>query len=263
MRPEILTATVGHERFTPVSNRFSYSVYYVIVPVTDDPLRLPRLFGIDRSSLLSIRTSDHGAKGKTTWRRWIKETCGTRGLPIADDDTVLLIAHPRILGYAFNPISHWLIFEKDGYLKGVLCEVHNTFGDDHNYLLHRGGAEITPAHSFAAPKRLYVSPFNTVPPGSYRFRFEVTPDRFASHIDYLEDGTRLLATYLGGTRAPLTPRTIIYHFIRYPLMTVHVVVRIHYQALRLWLKGLPHTLATRPPHTTRETTLGTEITTAS
>jgi DUF1365 family protein len=108
-----------------------------------------------------------------------------------------------------------------------------------------------------------VSPFNTVPPGSYRFRFEVSPDRFASHIDYYENGKYILATYLGGVRAPLTARAIFYHFFRYPLMTVHVIVRIHFQALRLWLKGMPHTLATRPPRTSRETTLGMEITTVS
>jgi len=263
MKPEILTATVGHERFTPVSNRFTYSVYYIVVPVMRQALALPRFFGIDKRALLSMRTEDHGAQDATSWRMWITTTCAAHGLTVAAEDTVLLIAHPRILGYVFNPISHWLIFEKDAYLKGVLCEVHNTFGDDHNYLLHREGDEITPQHVFGAPKRLYVSPFNTVPPGSYRFRFQATPARFESHIDYYEGGRHILATYMGGSRSPLTPRSILAHFFRYPLMTAHVIVRIHYQAVRLWLKGLAHTLAARPPHTTRETTRGHEVTTAS
>lgn len=255
---ELLSATVGHERFTPKRNAFTYQVYYVITPVTDDTVPAPALFSFNRFNILSMHTKDHGPKDGSSWRAWIAAQCMRRGMHLAPEDTVLLIAHPRLFGYAFNPISYWLIYEKDSYLKAVLCEVHNTFGDDHNYLLlHDDFTAIEPAHLFSAKKHLYVSPFNTVAPGSYTFTFAALPETFKSVINYFENDAHILNTYMGGARTPLTTQAICTVLVTYPLMTLLVVWRIHWQALRLYLKGVQNTLAKRPARTSNETTQGT------
>ena len=259
MMLELLTALVGHERFTQRSNKFSYSVFYVVVPVTREAYTKPRLWSFDRFNLLSMYAKDHGPRDGSSWRDWIEKECAAQGMTLAPEDTVLLIAHPRYCGYAFNPISYWLIFERDLHLKAMLCEVHNTFGSTHNYFLrHEDGRPIVSSDVFSAKKHLYVSPFNTVEPGSYTFSFTVTPQKFTSVINYFEHGRHVLNTYMGGVREPLTNRRILGVLVRYPLMTLLIVYRIHYQALRLYLKGVRPTLSSRPPHTEGKTTRAKE-----
>ena len=257
MTLELLEATVGHERFSPKKHVFTYSVFYVVTPVTEPMPTPPRLFSFDAWNIFSTRLKDHGPKDGSPWRPWIEKECAAHGITLAPDDRVLLIAHPRLFCYAFNPIAHWLVFEKDAHLKAVLCEVHNTFGDDHNYFLSAGGRPITKDDVFSAKKHLYVSPFNTVAPGSYTFSFGVSPEHFSSTIDYFEDGVRILNAGMSGARTPLTPARILAAMIRYPLMTFMIIWRIHYQALTLYLKGMKPTLGTRHPHITGETTEGT------
>lgn len=257
MKLELLTAKVGHERFTQRANKFVYNVYYVVTPVAESTFPTPKLWSFDRFNIFSMRLKDHGARDATEWRAWISEQCGAQGLLLDPDDQVLLIAHPRLFGYAFNPISYWLVFEKTLYLKAVLCEVHNTFGSSHNYFLaHEDFRGIGPKDVFTAKKNLYVSPFNAVPPGSYTFTFQVTDASFKSVINYFENGEHVLNTFMGGTRAPLTSINILRTIFAYPFMTLLVVFRIHFQALRLRMKGVKSTLASRPPHTAGKTTKG-------
>ncbi len=255
---ELLTASVGHARFSPKKNSFTYHVYYLVCPVTEETVSTPALFSFNRFNVLSMHTQDHGPKDGSAWRPWVAAQCSARGMHIASDDAVHLVAHPRLFGFAFNPISYWLVFEKDTHLKAVLCEVHNTFGDNHNYLLlHEDLRAIQPTDVFDAKKNLYVSPFNTVMPGSYQFSFTASSSRFKSVINYYENDVHLLNTYMGGTRSPLTTLRICALVVTYPLMTLLVVWRIHWQAVRLYVKGMQNTLHTRPPHTEHGTTQGT------
>jgi uncharacterized protein len=259
MKLDLLLATVGHKRFTQRENTFAYRVYYVVCPVPNEGISTPRLWSFDRWNIFSMYRKDHGARDGSSWRAWITKECSTQGMALDTEDQVLLIAHPRLFGYAFNPISYWLIYEKSSYLKAVLCEVHNTFGSTHNYFLaHRDGSPIQPHDVFTAQKHLYVSPFNTVPPGSYTFTFSVTNGTYSSVIDYFENGERVLNTHMSGVRIPLTDAAIARTLFAYPCMTFLVLFRIHWQALRLYLKGVKNTLATRPPHTAGKTTRGEE-----
>ena len=257
---ELLTASVGHARFSPKKNSFVYQVYYAICPVTDEPVATPRLFSFSRVNVLSMYTKDHGPKDGSAWRPWIAAQCAARGMQLSPSDAVFLIAHPRLLRYAFNPISYWLVYEKNTHLKAVLCEVHNTFGDNHNYLLlHDDFKTIEPADLFTAKKNLYVSPFNTVAPGTYQFSFTANSTQFKSVINYFEHDVHILNTYMGGVRSPLTTWSICKVIITYPLMTFLTVWRIHRQAIILYVKGVQNTLHTRHPHTANQTTQGTTL----
>jgi DUF1365 family protein len=252
----LLRATVGHERTSPTRNRFQYKVFYVDFPVTENAVSLPRFFSLNRFNIFSIYSKDHGRRDGSSWHAWFSEQCSARGIAVKTDDTVRLISHPRLFGFAFNPISFWVLQDKNENIKAVLCEVHNTFGDDHNYLLaHDDGHFINKHDVFKADKQLYVSPFNTMQ-GHYLFSFLVRADRFESHIKYFVGDTLTVDTYMGGTLLPLTPLTILRSVVEYPFMTLLVLYRIHFQALRLLLKRVTPTLKERPVHTTGKTTHG-------
>jgi DUF1365 family protein len=252
---EILFAKVGHRRLFPKSNEFLYDVFYVVTPITEVSPTPPRFLSINRFNLTSIFTKDHGAHNETAWRSWIVSQCAHRNIKICSEDVVVLISHPRVFGYVFNPISFWLVFEKNSYLKAVLCEVRNTFGDNHNYLLaHDTNRAILASDIFRATKGLYVSPFNKVEHGRYQFSFDVTSSKFKTTIDYFEKDVHILEVFMEGIRKPLTTARILIALLRYPLMTVMIVYRIHRQAVRLYLKGVKNTLAHRPDPTDGKTT---------
>lgn len=254
---ELLHARVGHIRLTPKRHVFSYGVFYVVTPILKSPLPTPRFFSFDRWNLLSMYGQDNGARTDSSLREWIEETLREHAVELRPDDSIILIAHPRVFGYVFNPISHWLILDKESKLRAVLCEVHNTFGDDHNYLLaHADGRAISEHDVFAAKKHLYVSPFNSVPPGSYTFSFSFTDKTFSSHIEYFENDVHILTAHLEGTRTPMTTQRILTTLLTYPLMTLFIMYRIHLQALKLYFKGVPHTLSSRPEPTHGKTTRG-------
>jgi DUF1365 family protein len=256
---EILFAQVGHRRLMPKKNEFLYDLFYVVTPITPNQVKVPYFLSFDRFNVTSLFTKDHGAHDGSSWREWIVAQCANRNISLAADDEVFLISHPRLLGYVFNPISFWLVFEKNIFLKAVLCEVRNTFGDNHNYLLaHEDGRVILPKDTFTATKGLYVSPFNNMDKGWYRFSFEVTKTSFRTSIDYFEAGSHILEVFMKGTRAPLTTRRLVGAVFMYPLMTLRILYRIHKQAVRLYFKGVKNTLGKRPASTSGETTYGNE-----
>ncbi len=243
---KLLTATVGHTRHRPRHHTFSYRVFYVLYPIIPSLETVPRLFSLNRPNLFSRFDSDHGPKDGTSLRAWIARELSAAGAPLTPEDRVFLLAHPRMLNFVFNPISFWLIVSPDDAVRAVLCEVRNTFGDYHNYLIrHADGRPITPRDTFSAPKELFVSPFNPLT-GSYEFAFTFTDADFKAHITYFEEGEKTVSTFMGGTFSPLTSRALVVAFFRYPLMTLGVVFNIHFQAVRLWLKGVRLKLHLKP-----------------
>ena len=242
---------VRHKRLRPVVNAFEYRAYYLRLPV-----RAPRagcaLFSYNRFNLLSFHDADHG-DGTTPLAEWIDALLQREGVFDADGE-IWLQAMPRVLGYVFNPVSFWFCHRADGALRAVLCDVRNTFGERHFYLLDNG-AEIANGGQMEARKVFHVSPFFAVD-GRYRFRFmramrplrgQMAENTLAC-IDYQDADGLLLQTSLSGIGVPITSAVVGAAFFKYPLMTFGVVVRIHFQALRLFLKRLPFHSKPVPPH---------------
>ena len=252
----LLKAKVWHLREKPKRNEFTYGVFYVAHPVFPVSQSKPKLLSFDRFNILSLYKKDLGPKDGSLWLPWVRTEYVQAGVRVEETDSIELITHPRLFGYAFNPISFWVLSNADGKMKAVLCEVHNTFGDDHNYMLtHPDGRCIDYSDVFRADKKLYVSPFNTMD-GYYTFRFKKTEDRFNADIIYYVDDEFVLKTALAGVYESLTSPKILSLIVRYPLMTVMVIVRIHWQALILFFKKVKHTLGVRPSATHKETTKG-------
>jgi DUF1365 family protein len=154
---------------------------------------------------------------------------------------------PRMLGYVFNPVSFWFCRDRSGALRAVLCQVNNTFGESHCYLVHRADAQpLQPDQWLDGRKVFHVSPFLPVE-GGYRFRFRL--DGKTAHVDvnYHDADGLMLATSVSGRRQPLTDRAVLRHFLGNPTMTLGVIARIHWQALQLWRKRVKFYRKPNPP----------------
>ncbi len=241
---EHVAGTTFHGRKGPVTNAFRYGVDYVLIdPDADGPF--PRLFGRNRANLASLWDADHGGPpGKGRGVAWARAVLADRGLP--GGERVLLMAQPRILGHVFNPVSFWFCHDAAGALRVVIAEVTNTYGDRHSYLCHRDDlAPLTPADTVTARKIFHVSPFQPIA-GTYRFRFDIRPERVGIWIDYATEGGGLY-TNLTGTRRPLTARGILGACLRRPLGSRRVLALIHWQALRLMRRGVAFRSRPVPP----------------
>jgi DUF1365 family protein len=234
----LLTGKVMHERLRPTHHRFTYPVFYVRCDLD----RLASLdsgwFGIDRWRPLSLYRRDHGPRDGSDLAGWMREQLSDAGIEEANG-RIWLQAFPRVFGYAFNPVSFWFCHDRDGQLRALLAEVRNTFGERHSYLLSADGhAPITANTRLMCRKVLHVSPFCRVE-GGYTFRVRQTSNSASVSIDYHDADGLLIRTALGGRLKPLTRASALAALARQPLLTVAVVARIHWQAVRLALKKAP------------------------
>lgn len=249
--PQLCFGLVRHTRLRPVRNAFAYGTYYLRLPVRS----LGQggfgcaLFSRNRFNLLSFRDADHG-DGSTPLAEWIGALLAAEGVSDADGE-IWLQAMPRVLGFVFNPVSFWFCHRRDGALRAVLCDVRNTFGERHFYLLDTGHP-IANGAQLGARKVFHVSPFCQVE-GGYRFRFSrfqrAQGESTLACIDYDDAAGVLLQTSVAGEARPLSNASAARAFFGYPLMTFGVVARIHLQALRLWLRRVPFfSKPVPPPH---------------
>lgn len=249
-RPQLCFGQVRHARLRPKNHAFGYKVFFLRLPLramADADTGL-RIVSRNRFNLLSFHDRDHG-DGRRPLVAWIDDVLKQEGIADADGE-IWLQAFPRVLGYVFNPVSFWFCHRSDGALRAVLCEVNNTFGERHCYLLE-SSVGIGNGHELTAIKVFHVSPFCQVK-GRYRFRFlsRVQADssvQSVARIDYEDEAGPLLNTSVSGTSQPLTDAAAARAFVTHPMMTIGVMLKIHWQALQLWLRRIPFHVKPAPP----------------
>ncbi|MCG2585338.1 DUF1365 domain-containing protein [Massilia sp. TS11] len=252
MRPpeaQLLVGQVRHTRLRPARHSFHYPALYLRLPLRSLDGQALRVPGFARNGfhLLSFHDRDHGGQDGALLP-WIEQLLRSEGVHDADGE-IWLHCMPRVLGYAFNPVSFYFCERADGSLRAIVCDVHNTFGERHCYLLETG-APIENGQQLFARKVFHVSPFNEVS-GFYRFRFVRTergghPVHLAC-IDYEDAAGAILHTSLTGCALPLRGRHVLAAFLRFPLQSMSVLARIHWQALRLWMRRVPWFHKPAPP----------------
>jgi DUF1365 family protein len=230
---------VMHARLKPIGHRFSYRVMSLLVDLDrlEAADRQSRLFGVNRAALYSFNEADHGERDGSALRSYAQRCAAERGIDLTGG-RVLLLCYPRLLGYTFNPLSAYFCYRADGELALMIYEVRNTFGDIHAYVLPVKPGENSDAGVRQAQEKLfYVSPFIEM---AMRYHFRVSPPGDSVKLRILEtdrDGPLLAATFNGHRRA-LTTAALVRSFCSLPLVTLKIVAAIHWEALRLWLKGV-------------------------
>ncbi len=238
--PQLGIGRVRHQRLRPVAHSFDYPTWFLLLPLRQ--LRLQPHAGLRRNQRgwVSFHDADHG-DGRADCLAWLDERLLAEGVSDADGE-VWLHTYPRMLGVAFKPVSFWYCHRADQSLAAVVAEVNNTFGGRHCYLLTAPGLHY--GQALQAGKQFHVSPFCQIE-GGYQFRFMRTlsdshgAGRSVARIDYSDAQGPLLLTSVSGELAAFSPARLRQALWRMPLLTLGVLARIHWQALRLWAKRVP------------------------
>ena len=229
----VIDATIVHRRLRPAVNAFRYRAAYLCLDLGTLENAGGRWLKIDRRGLVAFHRADHGARDGSDLAMWLKHILDANGFGELCNGKVSLMTMPRLLGYVFNPVSFWFCRDRAGSLRAVLCEVNNTFGESHCYLVHHDDRRPIDADTWLDGRKVFhVSPFLPVD-GGYRFRFRLDAERTHVDVNYHDASGLMLATSVGGRRHALDDRAVVRRFLANPTMTLAIVVKIHWQALHL------------------------------
>ncbi len=240
---------VMHARLKPFGHRFVYRVFTLLVDLDrlDEAGRLSPFFSVNRANLVSFHEKDHLplSTNKGDLRARADELVENAGLP--RPARIQLLAYPRILGFVFNPLAVYYCHGADGGLSAMIYEVRNTFGERHSYVCPVEDGQLSAAGlRQERTKIFYVSPFIDLG-ARYHFRMLPPADTVRMRILETESGEPLLSASFSGDAKPLTSASILSLSFRHPFMTAKVVAGIHWEALKLWLKGAKFHKRPTPP----------------
>ena len=246
----LYAGVVTHARVKPRAHRLRYRIFMLLLDLDElEGLdRRLRLFGYRRFALLGFDDRDHGDGSDTPLRAQIEAHLADAGL--AYGGPIRALCMPRVLGGAFNPLTVFFCHGAGGELSAVLYEVNNTFGERHSYLLPASGDGVIRQ---ACAKGFYVSPFMDMDL-TYAFRL-TSPDEVASvAIDVSDRDGHVLSAAFAGRRQELSDAALLRAWLTHPWMTLGVLWAIHWEAVKIWLKG--ERLRPRPPAPAFPVTVG-------
>ena len=232
----IYTAKVIHRRFKPKEHYFKYKTFSILLDLNETKFinKNINFFSYNKFNLMSFYDKDHGPRDGSSLIDWVK--INLKSVGVNDSEIkIKILCYPRILGYVFNPLSIFFVYDLKSKLISVLYEVKNTFGEQHTYVFKvNENSEILKNN---CEKKFYVSPFMDLN-SEYYFKI-LNPDKSLSVIiDQRDKDGKLLFASQDGVRSNLNSKNLIFSYLKHPFMTFKIISAIHFEALRLWLKGI-------------------------
>jgi DUF1365 family protein len=225
-----------HRRLRPRRHHFRYRAFWLLLDL-DELAALSshlRLFSHNHPNFFSLYDKDHGDGTCTALRLQVERQLARVGVDI-DGGKIKLLCMPRTFGYSFNPLSVYFCHDAIGRLAALIYQVHNTFGERHSYVIPvQGSADLIYQ---GCKKCFYVSPFMEMDL-QYKFRVKLPVEDVTIAIQVQDLGGMVFAAALTGSREDVTDWRLLRVLLRIPLVTIRVVAAIHWEALRLWLKGM-------------------------
>lgn len=233
----IYVGRVGHQRHRPRAHRLDYRVFSLLLDLDELPElgRRLRLFAHNGSGLFSLRDRDHGPGDGSPLGPYVRGLLARAGVHDADGP-IRLLCYPRVLGFVFNPLSVYYCHRTDGSLRALIYEVNNTFGERHSYVIPV--VEDGPRVRQTVRKAFYVSPFLPMD-CEYEFRLRPPGEHLSLAIHETHEGEPILDAWFTGKRRPLSDVTLVRAALSIPLLTLKVLAGIHWEAFKLWRKGIP------------------------
>ena len=231
----LYVGSVMHRRLAPRRHRLRYRAFWLLIDLDEtSPLEKLWLFSRNRFNLISFHDRDHGDGGRRPLRTYVERILAEHAVDW-DGGRIALLCMPRILGYVFNPLSIYFCYRRDGSLAALLYEVRNTFGQMHSYLLPV--ATETPLIHQSCAKAFYVSPFLAMDL-TYDFRVAPPSDKVSVVVSAANPRGTVLVASLVGERLALSDSALAHVLLTHPLLTLKVVGAIHWEALKIWWKGI-------------------------
>jgi len=236
MTSSIYNGTVIHKRFKPKTHYFKYSVFSLLIDLSElETLdKKIKFFSFNKFNLISFFEKDHGSRDGSSLIKWVKKILYENNIQY-NNITIKLLCYPRIFGYVFNPLSVFFIYDNNEKLISILYEVKNTFGEQHTYIFKVENDSKLFQHNCA--KKFHVSPFIEMN-CNYFFRILKPGEKISIIIDQYQINEKILYASQDGNRANFNSKELLKSYLKHPLMTFKIISAIHYEAFKLWTKGV-------------------------
>ena len=232
----IYSGNVVHKRFKPKVHYFKYKVFSLLIDLSEieSMEKNLKIFSFNKFNIISFYNKDHGARDGSSIKDWVINNLKKNNID-TNDIKIKLLCYPRIFGYVFNPLSVFYIYDKNLNLISILYEVKNTFGEQHTYIFKTGIRHNLLQHM--CKKKFHVSPFiemNCI----YFFRLLKPGNKISVIIDQNDEDGKILYASQDGIKSDLTNVNLIKSYLKHPLMTFKIILAIHFEAFRIWTKGI-------------------------
>ena len=234
----IYSGFVTHRRFKPKRHFFSYKTFSLLIDLQEikNLEKKIKFFSYNKFNILSFYDIDHGPRDGSSLSDWVKKTLLKSKITIGSG-TIKLLCYPRFFGYVFNPLSIFYCYDDSLNLRAILYEVKNTFNEQHTYVFSTSPSSNLILHK--CNKKFYVSPFIEMET-FYNFRLLKPEKKINVLIKQSDEKGLLLIARQVGEKLDLTSKNLFFEFVKHPLMSIKVISAIHFEAFRLWFKGIKH-----------------------
>ena len=235
MTSSIYNGTVIHKRFKPKIHFFKYKVFSLLIDLSDLNYLNKKIsfFSYNSFNLISFFDKDHGNRDGSSLIKWVKKNLIKNNMN-SENIKIKLLCYPRIFGYVFNPLSVFFVYDQNENLISILYEVKNTFGEQHTYIFKTENKNLL-QHNCS--KKFHVSPFIEMN-CNYFFRILRPSEKISVVIDQYQLNEKILFASQDGKRVDFNTKELLKSYLKHPLMTFKIISAIHFEAFKLWIKGI-------------------------